>query len=164
MAKKYTRNQSRIKLLNSLDNVFTRAAVNLVCAVDESKTPSSNDLNILANGFRLVFGGGDPCKVFGHPLGFVAPVGRPASSGFTPSDIVSAVIEQKRRELGPVRGSLSAAKRFAMEAFWDLTGKDEDVLRQIERDWRAGRVTVENLSDDDLDKLIEPYEVVTKTL
>lgn len=151
----YYRNQSRIKPLAS-DTPTMRAAVNLVIAVKDGQLPTNQDLILLADAFLEVFGGKNPKDIFGGSLGLVPTPGGQPHYGFTPADIVSAYIELQRRRLGNKRGALTAAKRKAAGAFVDLNGAD--VQRAIERDWSAGRKTVEHLSDDDLAELLHPYK------
>lgn len=155
MTDKYTRNQSKFKPL-AVDTPQMRAAVNLVIAVKDGLMPDTESLSIIADAFLKVFGGKNPKDIFGGTLGLVPTPGRQAAYGFTPSDIVSAVIELERRKLGGGRGALSDAKKIALAAFVDIGGADPE--RSINRDWKAGRATVEPLSDAELVELIRPYK------
>jgi hypothetical protein len=133
-----------------------RAAVNLVISVKDGHSPDMHSLNILADAMLSVFGGKNPKEIFGGTLGLVPTTGRQADYGFTPSDIVSAVIEMERRKLGSKRGALAEAKRTALAAFSDIGG--DSAARSIERDWAKGRRTVEGLPDADLIELVRPYK------
>lgn len=155
MTEKYRRNQSLVKGL-AVDTPQMRAAVNLVIAVKDGLTPDTESLNILADAFLEVFGGKNPKDILGGALGLVPTTGRQAAYGFTPSDTVSAVIEQERRKLGNTKGALTTAKQTALAVFVDIGG--EDPMRAIERDWAAGRSTVEPLSDTELVELLRPYK------
>ncbi len=86
--------------------------------------------------------------------------GRPCYSGFTPSDIVSSVLELKRRELGRVPGAMRKAVSYVESVFVDING--EDAERTIYRDWQLGSKLVKSLSDDDLFELVKPYIVTEK--
>lgn len=155
MTVRYYRNQSRVKGL-ACDTPTMRAAVNLVIAVKDGQLPDSQSLNLLANAFLEVFGGKNPKDILGGTLGLVPTPGGQAHYGFTPADIVSAYIELERRRLGKGRGALAAAKRSAANDFVDIGGAD--VARAIERDWKAGRTSVERLSDAELVELLRPYK------
>lgn len=155
MTVRYYRNQSRVKGL-SCDTPTMRAAVNLVIAVKDGQQPGQQSLTLLADAFLEVFGGKDPKDILGGSLGLVPTPGGQPHYGFTPADIVSAYIELERRRLGKGRGALAAAKRSAATVFVDIGGVC--VARAIERDWKAGRTTVECLSDTDLVELLRPYE------
>lgn len=152
---KYRRNQSLVKGL-AVDTPQMRAAVNLVMAVKDGLAPDTKNLNILADAFLEVFGGKNPKEIFGGTLGLVPTLGRQANYGFTPSDIVSAVIEIERRKLGNVRGAVSEAKKIAIKKFIDING--ENAMRTVERDWRKGKAMVSALSDADLIELVRPYK------
>ncbi len=154
MSVRYYRNQSRIKGL-ACDTPIMRAAVNLVISVKDGKQPDAESLNVLADAFLEVFGGKNPDAILGGKLGLVPRPGGKQHYGFTPADIVSAFIELESRKRIGSRGALAAAKRSAAVAFVDLSGND--VERIIERDWAAGRQTVERLSDDELVELLRPY-------
>lgn len=71
----YKRKQSQLKGL-AVDSMQMRAAVNLVIAVKDGKTPDSKSLNVLADAFLDVFGGQDPKEIFGKPIGLVPGPGR----------------------------------------------------------------------------------------
>jgi hypothetical protein len=132
-----------------------RAAINLVIAVKDGQLPDSQSLNLLADAFLEIFGGKNPKDILGGTLGLVPTPGGQPHYGFPPADIVSAYIELERRKLGKARGALAAAKRSAAAVFVDIGGVG--VSRAIERDWKAGRTTVECLSDADLVELLRPY-------
>lgn len=151
----YTRNQARFKPL-AVDTPQMRAAVNIVIAVKDGQVPDAASLDVLADTFLKVFGGVNPKTIFGSTLGLVPTPGGQADYGFTPADVVSAVIELERRRLGGRRGALAAAKRHARAVFVDIEGADP--MRSVERDWSAGRCTVESLSNTDLQEIIRPYE------
>ena len=151
----YRRNQSQLKGVD-IDSTQMRAAVNLVIAVKDGKQPDIESLNVLADAFLEVFGGKNPKALFGSSIGLVHGPGRRPDYGFTPSDIVSAVIEIELRRLQYKRGALSAAKKIALESFIDISG--ENAARSIERDWAAGKKTVESLSLSELYELIRPYK------
>lgn len=155
MTEKYRRNQSLVKGL-AIDTPQMRAAINLTIAVKDGLNPDKESLNILADAFMKVFGGVNPKDFFGNHLGLVPTLGRQRSYGFTPAHIVSAVIEMERRKLGNQRGSISKAKRIAIEKFTDISG--EDAMRSIERDWKAAKALVEVLKDEDLIELVRPYK------
>lgn len=157
MTEKFRRNQSVFKPL-AVDTPQMRAAVNLVISVKDGKIPDTNSLNVLADALLAVFGGKNPKDIFGGTLGLVPTPGRPADYGFTPSDIVSAVIEMERRKLGSKRGALTQAKHTALTQFPEIGGDIADATRSIERDWAKGRKTVEGLSDSDLVELVRPYK------
>jgi hypothetical protein len=152
---RYTRNQDRFKPL-AVDTPQMRAAINLVIATKDGQVPDMESLNVLADAFLKVFGGVNPQTIFGGTLGLVPTPGGQADYGFTPADVVSAVIELERRRLGGRRGALAAAKRHACKVFVDIAGPA--AMRSVERDWSAGRRTVESLSDADLQAIIKPYE------
>jgi hypothetical protein len=133
-----------------------RAAVNLVIAVKDGKVPDNESLNVLADAFLDVFGGRNPKALFGSSIGLVHGRGRRPDYGFTASDIVSAVIEIERRRLNGARGALAAAKRLALESFVDISG--DSASRSIERDWAAGKNTVESMTLDELNALVLPYK------
>lgn len=151
----YRRNQSQLKGF-TIDSNQMRAAVNLVIAVKDGKVPDNESLNVLADAFLEVFRGTNPKVLFGSSIGLVQGLGRRPDYGFTPSDIVSAVIEIERRRLLYRRGALTAAKKIALESFVDISG--QDAARSIERDWAIGKKTVESLSLSELDELIRPYK------
>lgn len=154
----YRRNQSLFKPL-AVDTPQMRAAVNLVMAVKDGSAPDTASLNIIADAFLEVFGGRNPKDIFGGALGLVPTPGRQAGYGFTSADIVSAVIEIERRKLAPAKGALSGAKRNALKSFVDIGGGDiRDALRSVDRDWKAGRATVELLTDSELADLVLVYE------
>ena len=155
MTEKYRRNQSLVKGL-AIDTPQMRAAVNLVMAVKDGLTPDTESLNILADAFLEVFGGRNPKDILGGTLGLVPTLGRQSSYGFTPAHIVSAVIEMERRKLVNQSGSISKAKRIALEKFTDISG--EDAMRSIERDWKAAKAEVGVLKDEDLIELVRPYK------
>ncbi len=152
---RYRRNQSQLKGV-VIDSAQMRAAVNLVIAVKDGKIPDNESLNVLADAFLDVFGGKNPKALFGSSIGLVHGRGRRPDYGFTPSDIVSAVIEIERRRLNGARGALTAAKRLALESFVDISG--DNAGRSIERDWAAGRNTVESMTLDELNALVLPYK------
>ena len=154
----YRRNQSRFKPL-AVDTPQMRAAVNLVIAVKDGQQPAMASLNIIADAFLEVFGGKNPKDIFGGALGLVPTHGRQTGYGFTPADIVSAVIEIERRKQGSARGALSKAKLNALKLFVDIGGGDiQNAMRCVERDWKAGRATVEQLADSELADLVRVYE------
>ncbi len=157
MTNKYRRNQSVFKPL-AVDTPQMRAAVNLVISVQDGQTPDTNSLNVLADALLAVFGGKNPKDIFGGTLGLVPTPGRQADYGFTPSDIVSAVIEMELRKLGGKRGALAQAKRTALTLIPEIGGDIASATRSIERDWARGRKTVEGLSDADLFELVRPYK------
>lgn len=152
---RYRRNQSQLKGV-AIDSAQMRAAVNLVIAVKDGKIPDRESLNVLADAFLEIIGGKNPKDLFGSSIGLVHGTGRRPDYGFTPSDIVSAVIEIERRRLNGARGAIAAGKRLALELFVDISG--DDASRSIERDWAAGKKTVESLSLDELHALILPYK------
>ncbi len=152
---RYRRNQSQLKGV-VIDSAQMRAAVNLVIAVKDGKIPDDESLNVLADAFLEVIGGKNPKALFGSSIGLIHGPGRRPDYGFTPSDIVSAVIEIERRRLNGVRGALAAAKRLALKSFVDISG--DDAWRSIERDWAAGKKTVESMTLDELNALILPYK------
>ena len=151
----YRRNQSQLKGVD-IDSTQMRAAVNLVIAVKDGKQPDIESLNVLADAFLEVFGGKNPKALFGRSIGLVHGPGRRPDYGFTPSDIVSAVIEIERRRLQYKRGALAAAKKLALQSFIDISG--DCAARSIERDWATGKKTVESLSLSELNELIRPYQ------
>jgi hypothetical protein len=155
MIVRYYRNQSRVKGL-ACDTPTMRAAVNLVISVKDGQLPDNQSLTLLADAFLEAFGGKNPKDILGGSLGLVPTPGGQSHYGFTPADIVSAYIELERRRLGNGRGALASAKRSAADVFVDIGGGN--VARAIERDWKAGRSTVECLSDADLCELLRPYE------
>ena len=155
--KKYTRNQSSLRVLAAVDNEFTRAAANLVIAVGEGAYAADQDLQTLAAGFQEAFGKESPQKIFGSRLGYVKPKGKPLAYGLKPEDIVSAHIELERRKLGSTRGTLQRAQELTVEAFIDIS--EGDAIRQVRRDWQNGKNTVQGLSEADLQSLLEPYEI-----
>lgn len=152
--KKYTRSQARFKDLKNLDNVFTRAAANVVLSMDSGTQPNIADLEAISDGFKKIFGRYDPKSIFGSRLGLVIPIGRPKEYGFTSSDIVSAVVELHKRKTGCID---AVAKNYALQVFEDISGSD--AARQISRDWEKGRATVSGLTTQELENLVEPYEV-----
>lgn len=83
--------------------------------------------------------------------------GRPASYGFTPSDVVSSVMELELRRLGSVPGATRAAVLHVKNVFVDLQG--ENAERTIYRDWAKSKTLVRALSTADLLDIIKPYEV-----
>ena len=83
--------------------------------------------------------------------------GRPFHNGFTPSDIVSCVLELKRRELGLVPGVTRKAVNYVESVFVDIGGYDSE--RTIYRDWRLGRNLAQSLSEADLLEVVKPYIV-----
>ena len=154
----YRRNQSRFKPL-AVDTPQMRAAVNLVMAVETGQQPDAASLEILRAAFLDVFGGKNPREIFGGPLGLVPTPGRQAGYGFTRADVLSAVIEIERRKLGSARGTLARAKQTASAMFVDFgTGDPRDVMRAVDRDWNAGRKTVEALTDTELADLVHIYK------
>lgn len=153
--KKYFRNQGRVKDLKAIDNPFTRAAANLVSAIDSGNQPATDDLQMLAQGFKVAFGKCDPQDIFGPRIGLVIARGRPLNYGFTPSDIVSAVIALHMRKEGM---NETEAKKRALQEFEDISGGD--AYRQVSRDWSNSKETILALTTDDLELLIKPYEVV----
>lgn len=86
--------------------------------------------------------------------------GRPSHNGFTPAEIVSCVLEMKRRALGPVPGATKQAVEYVESVFVDINGYDAQ--RSIYRDWRSGRVLAETMSDADLLEIVKPYIVCDK--
>ena len=86
--------------------------------------------------------------------------GRPFHNGFTPADIVSCVLELKRRELGLIPGATRKAVAYVESVFEDYKGYDDE--RSIYRDWRHGRKLAESLSDADLLEVVKPYIVKDK--
>jgi hypothetical protein len=83
--------------------------------------------------------------------------GRPKHTGFTPSDVVSAVLELKLRELGHATGSMAEAVRYVKSVFVDLSG--DDVERTIYSDWKKGKNLAKGLDTEDLLKIVEPYKL-----
>ena len=83
--------------------------------------------------------------------------GRAPHTGFTPSDVVSAVLELKLREIGCKPGAMKRAVEHVKSVFVDITG--EDAERIIYRDWRQGKNTARALSSSDLIDIIKPYKV-----
>ena len=148
----YTRNQARFKPLTRNDTPQMRAAVNVVLAVEDGVNPSPEDIKVLAEAFKAVFGGQSPKAVFGHPLGLTANVGRPENSGITPAIVVSAVIEQELRRLGYGNKDLPRAIEHAQKSF-----VDSQDARTLRRDWSIGKSTVQPLDDQTLRDLVEPY-------
>lgn len=142
----------------ALDTPQVRAAINFVHAVKNGQTPDDETLSTLCDAFCEIFGGADPEKMFGARLGLVTPKGRPKDYGYTPADIVSAYIELRRRihEQNGVADALAKAKREAQLDFVDI-GEVESATRIINRDWKAGRATVESLTDAELHAIIFPY-------
>jgi hypothetical protein len=151
----YVRNQSRLKVLKNNDTPQMRAAVNLVLAVQNGGVPSQKNLEVLAEAFLTVMGGQSPQDVFGHPLGLVPCKGRPANAGFTPADIVSAVLELELRRLGEGVGSMAKAVEHVKNVFVDICGVD--VERSILRDWQQGQETVKPLATQELLEMVAPY-------
>jgi hypothetical protein len=86
--------------------------------------------------------------------------GRPFNNGFTPSDIVSCVLELKRRELGLIPGATRKAVKYVELVFVDIGGYDAE--RTIYRDWRIGRNLAQILSESDLLEVVKPYIVQDK--
>ena len=84
--------------------------------------------------------------------------GRPIKSGFTPSDIVSCVLEIRLRQLGNKPGAMVEAVQYVKSVFVDIDG--EGAERSIYRDWQKGCGMVKGLSTEDLQGLVAPYEVV----
>ena len=152
----YTRTQTRFKVLTNNDTPQMRAAVNLMMAVKSNKQPRAEDLQVLALAVEEVIKGECPIQIFGYPLGLVPPKGRPPLSGFTPSDIVAAVIELELRRLGKVKGAMSKAVAYAMNNFSDI-GNDENARRTVYRDWRNSESLVKNLDDQELKDLVSIY-------
>lgn len=83
--------------------------------------------------------------------------GRTPHTGFTPSDVVSAVLELKLREIGCKPGAMARAVEHIKAVFVDING--EDAQRIIYRDWRLGKSTARALSSSDLKEIIKPYKV-----
>ena len=83
--------------------------------------------------------------------------GRPFHTGFTPSDIVSCVLELQRRKLGLQAGATRKAVKYVESVFVDIGGYDAE--RTIYRDWRFGRKLAQSLSDADLSEVVKPYIV-----
>ena len=86
--------------------------------------------------------------------------GRPFHNGFTPADIVSCVLELKRRELGLIPGRTRKAVAYVESVFVNFKGYESE--RSIYRDWRNGRKLAESLSDADLLEVVKPYIVKEK--
>lgn len=160
MGKKYWLKLPKIHAhaYSTLDTPFAHAAVKLVVAVDELNPtpPNAVDLDILAKGFLGVFGSTDPVKDLGHLLGWIGPPCRPGGKGFTSADIVSAVIEQKHREIKGQKGAKTASKKHAAQAFPQIS--EGDPMRQVAKYWEAGRKTVEGLSNENIEDLLYFYE------
>ena len=154
----YTRNQSRIKALQVNDTPEIRAMVNFVLAIEENRLPSSADNKLLAKAFNKILAGQHPKEIFGMSLGLETPKGRRPHAGFTSSEIVSAVIEIKLRRLNKAPDALPKAIKYATEVFVDVDNGPSGV-RSTYRDWDAGKVMVENLTDSELAELIKPYLV-----
>jgi len=157
---KYTRNQSRVKALTANDTPEIRAAVNFVLAVEEGRLPGT-DYKLLAEAFKEIFAGQHPKEIFGMSLGLISPKGRQLYSGFTPAEIVSAVIEIELRRLNKAPGSASKAINHAISVFVDID-KGPSGKRCTQRDWKSGQKLVESLTDTELVDLIKPYEVRQK--
>lgn len=152
--KKYRR---RIEKAAVLDTPQINAAVEIVIAVKEGRSPPQDSMAVLAEAFKDIFAGKkSPNEVFGRGGG------RPQERGITPAMVVASYIEQQRRSLEKTqsKGALESAKRQAQRVFVDVGGAD--VERTIDRDWATGRSNVESLSDSDLDEILRPHEVVTK--
>ena len=147
----------------ALDTLATRAAVNLVLAVDAGEHPDAETLRVLRDAFLELFGGTPPADMFGSTCGLALPKGRPADHGFTASDVVSAYIELERRNLAAEgeTAAISRAQEAATYAFIDFEGQ-QDAKRAVRRDWMEGRSTVETLDDDDLRAILDPYQLPDK--
>lgn len=156
--KNYTRNQSRVKVLQANDTPEIRAMVNFVLAIEEDRLPSNADNQLLAKAFNKILAGQHPKEIFGMSLGLVTPKGRQPHSGFTPSEVVSAVIEIELRRLNKAPGALVKAIKYATKVFVDVDDGPSGV-RSTYRDWDVGKVLVENLTDSELDELIKPYQM-----
>ena len=81
--------------------------------------------------------------------------GRPINSGFTPSDIVSCVLELKLRQIGNKRGAMAEAVAYVKLVYVDINGEGSE--RSIYRDWQKGRVMAKGLSTEDLQGLVNPH-------
>lgn len=147
----------------ALDTPATRAAVNLVLAVDAGEHPDAETLRVLRDAFLELFGGTPPAEMFGSTCGLALPKGRPADHGFTSAEVVSAFIELERRSLAAEEepAAISRAQEAAAYAFIDFEGQ-RDATRAVRRDWVQGRSTVEALDDDDLRSILAPYELPDK--
>ncbi len=143
---------TKVKCASAPGTPETQAALNFVLAVDDGREPDPETMATICRAFRRVLAGEPNVFVLTKP-------GRPASSGFTKGDIVSAWIERYRREILPThpRNALATAQKAAMDAFPELGGKDLE--REIDRLWSQGRGTVEGWRDEDLDALLTPHEV-----
>jgi hypothetical protein len=138
------------------------AAIQLIVDVDTGRHPDPETLRAVRDALAEILSSADAGKtakaVFGQDKG-----GRPSSSGFTRSDIVSAVIELERRKLKG-RGALTRAKTIAGQQIEELAKPmtDESRKREIERDWKAGKRTVKDLSNADLESLLTPHRIPDK--
>lgn len=83
--------------------------------------------------------------------------GRPPHTGFTPADVVSAVLELKLREIGCIPGAMQKAVEHVKSVFIDISGMESE--RIIYRDWRQGKTTAQALSSQELLEIIKPYKV-----
>jgi hypothetical protein len=83
--------------------------------------------------------------------------GRPPHTGFTPADVVSAVLELKLREIGSLPGAMQKAVEHVKSVFIDISGMESE--RIIYRDWSQGKTTAQALSSQDLLEIIKPYKV-----
>ncbi|MDI1309396.1 MAG: hypothetical protein PSV17_08170 [Methylotenera sp.] len=144
----------------NVDTPQMRAAINLVQAVDDNKTPDEGSLKVLRDAFYIIFGGTKPQDIFGHPLGLVHPPHKPKGYGFTSDDIVSAWIElTKRNYEANGLDAVSALKNAKREAKFEFNDIQNDDDRSIRRHWEKGENTVKNLSTADLEEIIAPYKI-----
>jgi hypothetical protein len=81
--------------------------------------------------------------------------GRKPHSGFTPSDVVSCVLELKKRALGNTPGAMVAAVAHVVSECVDLNG--EGAERTVYRDWKKGGAMAESLSSEELLEIIRPH-------
>lgn len=83
--------------------------------------------------------------------------GRTPHSGFTPSDVVSCVLELKKRALGNTPGTMVAAVAHVISECVDLDGDGAE--RTVYRDWEKGGAMAESLSSEELLEIVKPYIV-----
>ena len=148
----YKRSQLPKTPIRVADKQRIVAIHDFLAALHEGRTPDQNLLNIVSEIFEEVLAGKDANQAFGFDS--IPTIGRPAHSGFTPSDRVAAFIELEIRRLGDGRGSLQKAMLTAQESFVENLD-----LRLIRRDWAQSQLTVKPLSTDDLIMIIEPYKI-----
>lgn len=142
-----------IKKNPSLDNEIIAALSRNQLAFDEGRIPDYDDLKLVHDTcWDFVIGKDNVFKMTEKKNG------RPAKSGFTTDDIISAFIELKRRELESINDKkpFVNAKKIACEIF-DSFSQPAEARRKIDKHWQIGGETASILSDEDLQEIIKPY-------